>query len=111
MFQIAPLVHAEFSRGHDGFAANPVIFVISPLVSLMEDQTNFLRKLGLSAGSIGEDKALDLKIEKGECSVVFSSPESLLGNGRWRSMLSSHVYKNNLIGIVVDEAHRISPDW
>ena len=108
MFQIAPLVHAEFSRGHDGFAANPVILVISPLVSLMEDQTNFLRKLGLSAGSIGEDKALDLKIEKGECSVVFSSPESLLGNGRWRSMLSSDVYKNNLIGIVVDEAHCIS---
>ena len=108
VFQMAPLVHAELSRGHDGFAANPVILVISPLVSLMEDQTNFLRKLGLSAGSIGEDKALDLKIEKGECSVVFSSPESLLGNGRWRSMLSSDVYKNNLIGIVVDEAHCIS---
>ena len=33
----------------------------------MEDQTNFLRKFGISAGLIGEDKALDLKIEKGEC--------------------------------------------
>ena len=50
----------------------------------MEDQTNFLRKFGISAGPIGEDKALDLRIEKGECSVVFSSPGSLLGNGRWR---------------------------
>ena len=44
----------------------------------MEDQTNFLRKFGISAGSIGEDKARDLKIKKGECSVVFSSPESLV---------------------------------
>ena len=44
VFQMAPLVHAELSRGHDGFVANPVIIVISPLVSLMEDQTNFLRK-------------------------------------------------------------------
>ena len=108
VFQMAPLVYAELSRGHDGFAANPVILVISPLVSIMKDQTNFLRKLGISAGSIGEDIAPDLKIEKGECSVVFSLPESLLGNGRWRSMLSSDVYKNNLIGIVVDEAHCIS---
>ena len=82
MFQIAPLVQAELSRGHDEFAANPLMFIISPLVSLMEDQTNFLQKLGISAGLIGEDKALDLKIEKGECSVVFSSLAFLLGNGR-----------------------------
>ena len=101
VFQMAPLVHTELSP-------YPVILVISPLMSLMEDQTNFLRKLGISAGSIGEDKALDLKIEKGECSVVFTSSESLLGNGHWQSMLSSDVYKNNLIGIVVDEAHCIS---
>jgi len=53
-------------------------------VSLVEDQTNFLWKFGISAGLIGEDKALNLKIEKGESSVVFSSPESFLGNGRWR---------------------------
>ena len=50
----------------------------------MEDQTNFLRTFGISAGPIGEDNALDLKIEKGKCSVVFSSPGSLLGNGQWR---------------------------
>lgn len=74
----------------------------------MEDQTNFLWKLGISVGSIREDKDLDLKNEKGECSVVFSSPEFIQGNGRSRRMLSSDVYKNNLIGIVVDEAHCIS---
>ena len=50
----------------------------------MEDQTNFLRKFGIPAGSIRKDKALDMKTEKGECSVVFSSPASLLENGRWR---------------------------
>ena len=61
------------------------ILVVSPLVSIMEDQKKFLRKFGISAGSIREDKALNLKIEKGECSVVFSSPASLLlGNDRWR---------------------------
>ena len=47
----------------------------------MEGQTNsFLRKFGTSAGLIREDKALDLKIEKGECSVVLSSPKSFSRN-------------------------------
>ena len=46
----------------------------------MKEQTNFLRKFGISAGSIGDAKALDLKIEKGECSVVFSSPDSFAWN-------------------------------
>ena len=70
VFQIAPLVHAEIG-GQDEFAANPIIIAISPVVSHMEDRTEFLRKFGISAGLIGEKRALNLKIEKGECSVVF----------------------------------------
>ena len=47
----------------------------------MEDRTNrFLRKFGASAALIREDKTLDLKIEKGECSVVLSLPESFSRN-------------------------------
>ena len=41
----------------------------------MKDQTIFLRKFGISAGSIG-DEVLDLKIEIGERFMVFWSPES-----------------------------------
>ena len=108
VFQMAPLVHAELSKFNHRFTANPIIIVISPLASLMEDQTIFLRNLNIKAGSIGDDKSVNVKVEKGECSIVFSSPESLLGNGRWRNMLSSDTYKENLIGIVVDEAHCIS---
>ena len=46
-------------------------------MNLIEDQTNLLREVGIPAGLIREDKALDLKTEKGGCSVVFSSLESL----------------------------------
>jgi len=53
----------------DGFAANPIVVEISPLLSLIEDQTNFLLAQGISAGSIGEDKAANAKIENGECGV------------------------------------------
>ena len=73
-----------------------------------EYQTNFILAQGISAGLIGEDKAANARIENGECCVVSTSPESLLGNGRWRGMLSSGIYKKNLIEITVDEAHCIS---
>ena len=108
VFQMAPLVNAELSKFNHRFTANPIIIVISPLVSLMEDQTNFVRNLNIKTGSIGDGKSVNVKIAKGERSIVFSSPESLLGNGRWRNMLSSDTYKKNLIGIAVDEAHCFS---
>ena len=108
VFQIAPVVQEELSKNNDGFTAKPIVIVISPLVSLMEDQVNSLTELKIKAAAVGDDKAINTKIENGEYSVVFTSPESLLGNGRWRSMLSSDIYKKNLIGIVVDEAHCIS---
>ena len=53
VFQMAPLVHAELSKFKDGFTANPIVIIISPLVSLMVDQTNFLHGVGITAGSIG----------------------------------------------------------
>ena len=43
--------------------------------------------------------------------MVCSLPESLLENCQWQSMLSSDLYKNNLIGIVVDEALAIISHW
>ena len=46
----------------------------------MEDQNNFLLAQGISAGLIGEDKTANARIENGECCVVSTSPESLLGN-------------------------------
>ena len=46
MFQMAPLVHEGLFTCDDGFAANPIVAVISPLVSLMKDQTNFFTGSG-----------------------------------------------------------------
>jgi hypothetical protein len=47
---------------------------------------------------------------KGEYSIVFGTPEALLNNEQWRSMLKSDVYQNSLIALVTDEAHVI-PKW
>ena len=45
VFQMAPLVHAKLSKLNHGLTANPIIIVISPLVSLMEDQTPVVRRV------------------------------------------------------------------
>ena len=82
---------------------NPIVVVISPLVNLMEDQTNFF------TGSENLDwvdrRRQDCQREDRErralCSVYFTGHLSLLGNGRCIDI------KGNLIGIVVDEAHCI----
>ena len=55
---------------------NPIFVVISPLV--MEDQTNFLLAQRISTRLNGEDKAVNARIESGECCVVFTSPVTYL---------------------------------
>lgn len=45
------------------------------------------------------------KILEGEYQLVFISPEAVLSRRKWRKMLLSHVYQNNLIALVIDEAH------
>ena len=67
---MALLIHVGLLTCVDGFAANPIVVVISPLLNHMEDQTNFLRAHGISAGLIGEDKAACQR--KVLCSVYFT---------------------------------------
>ena len=46
-------------------------------------------------------------VQKVEFLVVFVSPEFLVSGCRWREMFHSAIYQANLVGIVVDEVHRI----
>ena len=62
------MVHAELSRFNNTLAAKPVIIVISPLVSLIEDQNNSLRALGIKTGCVGEE---NLAIDN-ECNITLT---------------------------------------
>ena len=88
-----------------------IAVVISPLTSLMQDQVKFLKSIGVTAEFIGEDQQDDTAktaVERGDCQIVFGSPESFLSSDRWRKMLSSKVYEERLCLVAVDEAHCIS---
>ena len=63
-----------------------IVHVVSPLVSLMEDQVKYSRSIGVSAVNISSQADNDhSKIENAQYSVVFGSPEAWLMNDRWRS--------------------------
>ncbi|XP_068708396.1 uncharacterized protein [Montipora foliosa] len=103
IFQALPLVidHVSSQPGH-------ICVVVSPLLTLVDDQVEYLRGKGVTAASISsctEEEAT--VIEKGKISVVFGSPEAWIQNERWRSMLGNSVYSKKLCALAIDEAHVI----
>lgn len=102
IFQLAPLVVKELAKANAS-DAKPIVVVVSPLVALMEDQVKEAEKLGVRAVQLAVHD--DRDILDGRLSLVFGSPESWLLNNKWRGMLASTIYQDNLIGIVVDEVH------
>lgn len=85
--------------------------VISPLMSLMEDQVQKLRKQGVAAYAIHsgidpEEKLealLSLKMAKGKPRLVFSTPETVLSESFQERFGSIHFDL-----LAVDEAHCVS---
>lgn len=83
--------------------------VVSPLISLMKDQTDKLTKIGLeaanlnSAVSAGEEEAALENVERERSDFIFTTPERLTDEE------FLHTLKDKTIDfVVVDEAHCIS---
>jgi ATP-dependent DNA helicase RecQ len=85
--------------------------VVSPLISLMQDQVEAARARGLAAGclnsclGIAEQEAVRLSISDGSLRLLYVSPERL---ERLSVELQSHGIQPRLL--VVDEAHCIA-EW
>jgi len=93
-----------------GGSQRSIVIVVSPLKALMLDQVQVFTAKGVSCAYVGaQDDCGDLldRVVKGEFSLVFMSPESLVSGCRWREMFRSATYQDNLVGVVVDEAHCI----
>ena len=109
VFQSLPWVTDVLYEQTIGFST---LIVISPLQSLMEDQCNRMKDIGISSIALYSDNAGDESILKdvreGIYSLVYASPECLLGKKIWRSILCSDEFRDHCIGIAYDEAHIIS---
>lgn len=80
----------------------PLIMIcISSLISLMQEQVKKFSLLGLKTKHVGEGQGKDSieRVAKGQCQLVYISPELLLENLYWRKVLRSEVYQKNLINV------------
>ena len=101
-----PLV---FDSLRSGGKQEAIVVVVSPLKALMLHQVQAFTAKGVNCAYVGaqESDSVNLHVEKGEFSLVFMSPKSLVSGCRWREMFHSAIYQANLVGMVVDEAHCI----
>ena len=88
-----------------------VIFIISPLISLMEDQKDKLVKMGICCASLhgnNKNKAEEVfRIMDGEIKIVYMSPEYLIKSDGMD--LARTLIENDMLGfLAVDESHCIS---
>ena len=74
---------------------------------MMDQREKFLQR-GLIVEFVGEaqtDEAATTNVLNGNVQLVYISPESLLLNRRYHSMLITPTYQQKLKALVVDEAH------
>ena len=82
--------------------------MITPLVALMVDQKKRFQSKGVTIEFVGEaqvDDASVMAVLNGSVQLVYISPENILINHRFRNMLLTQTYQQNLVALVVDEAH------
>ena len=93
------------------FMLDGLVLVVSPLISLMQDQVDRARRLGLSAASLTSQDSREVQDEsqltltEGRLDLLFCSPERLEAAKLRRLLGSSPVSL-----ITIDEAHCIS-EW
>ena len=74
---------------------------------MMDQQEKFVGRVIVAefVGEAQEDKEIVLKVLEGKLQLLLISPENLLNNPKYRSMLLTSTYKKKLIALAVDEAH------
>lgn len=86
---------------------DPFVLVLSPLISLMEDQVKRCDRLGLTALYLIPSTCQSTALEGKAPDIIYSSPEMLLKSRRGRELMLSRKVQMNIIAVIIDEAHCI----
>lgn len=105
-YQLPALIQTGKTKG--------TTIVISPLISLMQDQVQHLLNKNIKAGMISSKandeehrKTVDL-FSRGELDIVYFSPEKVNSSNKIQSLIANLYHLNLLARVVIDEAHCLS---
>ena len=93
--------------------SKPVVLIVLPLLSPMDNQVAKLTSKGIQAISVfgkhDTDHLLYKEVVEGLVAHVYGSPEAFLGNAKWHCLLvdPSAGFKEHVVSIVIDGAHCI----
>ena len=104
IYQLLPSVFHELDDERN-FSTMPIVIVVSPLVALMINQVEEANlKKGLLLNAVRLESSVSFReISSGKFNLIFGTPESWLLNTQWRDLLSTKVFVDNVVCIVVDE--------
>ena len=108
IFQAVPIIFDHLMNQAIGTST---ILVISPLISLMDDQVRQCDERGISAVALHSNEELSDKIRHIEdtvYSIVYTSPEAALSKQSLRKLFETSAFRSQCIGLAVDEAHLIA---
>ncbi len=102
----------DFKLGRAGTSKTSAILVVSPLVSLMVDQVEDLRRRNVKTSLITSCSDLAKPLIAGETNLytdilLFCAPEAL-ALPKWRAALETPAVFERIVAVVVDEAHCVS---
>lgn len=123
IFHLLPSLLSERNKQRPSpSTVSPVIVVVSPLNSLIQDQLRRLMLCNKSAAilkvkrneDVSDDSTLDLcegadaaLLKEAKYQIIFAHPEACLSCKEGREMLQSEPYQRAVQAIVIDEAHCI----
>ena len=112
-YECLPFLY-DYKLGNTEPSQGATVLVVSPLISLMINQVESLRHRGVSAailsGSSGtvERDMQATSLKPGQYSLVYTAPEALLDNQKWRQSMLDFSACNKVVAVAVDEAHCVS---
>ena len=91
---------------------NSVVIVVSPLISLMVDQVQSLRRRSIraaimSCGSKVDKEFLATDDDMRDGRLLFCAPEAI-DVSKWRDAIVKPEFSSRVVAIVIDEAHCVS---
>ncbi|KAI8061056.1 P-loop containing nucleoside triphosphate hydrolase protein [Gongronella butleri] len=108
----ATIQHRDLGQPHPG----GVTFVVSPLLSLMEDQVQNLQRRGVAAMVINSslstgqrnDVFNQLYASPPQVQLVYITPEMIQKSGKFQNTLQTLYERKYIARFVIDEAHCVS---